>query len=485
MKTEKSISIKCLIKQVFKDIIKKYRGESVNTLINKKFDKIDKNDDVSIKTLITYSSGSLGNNIIYSLISSYLLIFLTDNFGVGAAAVGTLFLVARIIDAITDPIMGVIVDNTNTKLGKSRPYLFIVPIFVGLATIMCFSSPNLTYSNKIIWIYVAYIFWGISFTAMDIPYWSLSANLTRSSEGKTKIVTSARTVAYVGGFIISTLTIPLVSILKNWTTVAIIYVCFATILTWITALGTKEISSTSTKKEKQGFKQFIELLKTNKPLRIVLLSMLVLELSGSIKNTISIYYIKYNFNSEMMIPVVTSITLVASILGGLISPYLTKKLGKRNTALLGLLVGATGSLLIFLLSYSSLYAMIAINFICVIFDGAGYITLTSMVTDCVEYGEWKTGKRSEGMIFSLNIFKSKISNAIGGSLCGYILAYIGYKANSTQSTFTLNGIHIIQTLVPCIIIITSFLLLRKYNLSEAEYDAIVDDLKHGITRLSN
>lgn len=92
--------------------------------------------------------------------------------------------------------------------------------------------------------------------------------------------------------------------------------------------------------------------------------MLVLELSGSIKNTISIYYIKYNFNSEMMIPVVTSITLVASILGGLISPYLTKKLGKRNTALLGLLVGATGSLLIFLLSYSSLYAMIAINFIC-------------------------------------------------------------------------------------------------------------------------
>lgn len=157
MKTEKSISIQCLIKQVFKDIIKKYRGESVNTLIDNK--KIDKNDNVSIKTLLTYSSGSLGNNIIYSLISSYLLIFLTDNFGVGAAAVGTLFLVARIIDAITDPIMGVIVDNTNTKLGKSRPYLFIVPIFVGLATIMCFSSPNLTYSNKIIWIYVAYIFW--------------------------------------------------------------------------------------------------------------------------------------------------------------------------------------------------------------------------------------------------------------------------------------------------------------------------------------
>lgn len=455
----------------------------MNTTINK---KIDKNNDISIKTLLTYSSGSLGNNMIYALINSYLLIFLTDNFGVGAAAVGTLFLVARIIDAITDPIMGVIVDNTHTKIGKSRPYLFVIPIFISITTIMCFSTPDLSYSNKIIWIYVAYILWGISFTAMDIPYWSLSANITRSSEGKTKIVTSARTVAYVGSFIIFTLTIPLVSLLGSWTKVAIIYVCFASIFTWITAFGIREIntSDTTKKKEKQGFKQFISLLKTNKPLRIVLLSMLVLELSGSIKNTISIYYIKYNFNAEMMIAVVSSIGMVASILGGLISPYLTKKIGKRNTALLGLLVSAVGSLLVFTLSYSSLYTMIVINFICGVFDGAGYITLTSMVADCVEYGEWKTGHRSEGMIFSLNIFKSKISSAIGGSLCGYILAYIGYEANSYQSIFTLNGIHIIQTLIPCIIILVSFLLLRKYNLSESEYDAIVDDLKNGVTRIS-
>lgn len=112
-----------------------------------------------------------------------------------------------------------------------------------------------------------------------------------------------------------------------------------------------------------------------------------------------------------------------------------------------------------------------------------YITLTSMVADCVEYGEWKTGKRSEGMIFSLNIFKSKIASAIGGSLCGYILAYIGYTANESQSTFTLNGIHLIQTLVPCAIVIISFMLLRRYNLSEAEYEAIVDDLKNGVTRV--
>ena len=453
----------------------------MNTTINK---KINKNNDVSIKTLFAYSSGSLGNNMVCALINSYLLIFLTDSFGIGAAAIGTLFLVARIIDGITDPIMGIIVDNTNTKVGKSRPYLFIVPIFMGIATIMCFSSPDLSYSNKIIWMYVAYILWGICFTAMDIPYWSLSANITKSSQGKTKIVTAARTVAYVGNFIVLSLTIPLVSILGSWIKVAIIYVCFATVFTWITAFGVKELTNESNKKEKQGIKQFINLLKTNKPLRIVLLSMLVLELSNSIKGTILIYYVKYNFNAEMMIPIVSSIGMAASIVGGIISPYIASKLGKKKTALLGLVSSALGSLMVFFLSYSSLPFLIVINFISGIFDGAGYITLTSMVADCVEYGEWKTGKRSEGMIFSLNIFKSKIANAIGGSVCGYILAYIGYSANTAQSTFTLNGIHIIQTIIPCVIIIISFLLLRRYNLSEAEYDAIVDDLKNGVTRVS-
>ena len=268
---------------------------------------------VPIKTLISFGMGSLGNNIICAMIGTYLTIYLTDSFGISAAAVGTLFLVARIIDAITDPIMGIIVDNTNTKLGKSRPYLFVVPIFMGVATIMCFSSPDLSYSNKIIWMYVSYILWGISFTAMDIPYWSLSANITRSSQGKTKIVTAARTVAYVGNFIVLSLTIPLVSILGSWTKVAIIYVCFATVFTWITAFRVKELTNNSHKKEKQGVKQFINLLKSNKPLRIVLLSMLVLELSGSIKSTILIYYVKYNFNSEMMIPIVSSIGMAASM----------------------------------------------------------------------------------------------------------------------------------------------------------------------------
>ena len=123
--------------------------------------------------------------------------------------------------------------------------------------------------------------------------------------------------------------------------------------------------------------------------------------------------------------------------------------------------------------------MIAINFVCGIFEGAGYITLTSMVADCVEYGEWKTGKRSEGMIFSSNIFKTKLASALGGALCGYVLAFVGYQANTAQTLTTLNGIHLMYSIVPGIIAIVSAVSLRRYNLTEKEYEAILEDLRSG------
>lgn len=434
--------------------------------------------DVSMKTLISFGMGSLGNNIICAMIGTYLTIYLTDSFGINAAAVGTLFLIARIIDAITDPIMGIIVDNTKSKMGKSRPYLLFVPIFMGISTIMCFSSPNLSYNGKLIWIYVSYILWGICFTAMDTPYWSLSANITQSAQGRTKIITSARTIAFGGSLVVSVFTLPLVAKLGNWTIVAVIYAITAAICTWITVWGVREIN-TDRKPQKQGLKQLKELFVTNKPLRIVLISMLMLEITYALRNGYSIYYIKYNFNAESYIPVITGICIVSGMIGGICTPTITGKFGKRNTALFGIGVNAVGFLSIFILKYSNLPMLLALNAVMGLAEGAANISLASMVADCVEYGEWKTGKRSEGMIFSSNIFKTKLASAIGGALCGYVLAFVGYQANMAQSTTTLNGIHTMYSIIPGIIAVCSLLSLRRYNLTEKEYEAILEDLKNG------
>ncbi|WP_303188549.1 MFS transporter [uncultured Clostridium sp.] len=442
-------------------------------------EKVNRNEsDVSMKTLISFGMGSLGNNIICAMIGTYLTIYLTDSFGISAAAVGTLFLVARIIDAITDPIMGMIVDNTKSKMGKSRPYLLVVPIFMGIATIMCFSSPNLSDTGKIVWVYISYILWGICFTAMDTPYWSLSANITQSAQGRTKIITSARTIAFGGSLVVSVFTLPLVAKFGNWTIVAIVYSITAAICTWVTVWGVREIN-TNRKPQKQGIKQLKELFKTNRPLRIVLISMLMLEITYALRNGFSIYYIKYNFNAELYIPLVTGISITTGMLGGICTPSITKILGKRKTALFGIAINAIGFLSIFLLKYSSLKMMLVINAFMGLAEGAANISLASMVADCVEYGEWKTGKRSEGMIFSSNIFKTKLASAIGGALCGYALAFFGYEANVAQTVNTLNGIHIMYSIIPGIIAVCSIISLRRYNLTEKEYEAILEDLNKG------
>ena len=187
--------------------------------------------------------------------------------------------------------------------------------------------------------------------------------------------------------------------------------------------------------------------------------MLMLEVTYALRNGFSIYYIKYNFNAEVYIPIVTGISMVSGMAGGLCTPFITQKLGKRATALFGIGINALGFMSIFALSYSSLPTLLVINTIMGLAEGAANISLASMVADCVEYGEWKTGKRSEGMIFSSNIFKTKLASAIGGALCGYVLAFVGYKANVAQTVETLKGIHLMYSIVPGIIAILSIISL--------------------------
>ena len=209
--------------------------------------------------------------------------------------------------------------------------------------------------------------------------------------------------------------------------------------------------------------------------------MLMLEITYGLRNGFSIYYIKYNFNAEVFIPVVTGISMVSGMLGGLCTPVITKRIGKRATALAGIGVNALGFLSIFILKYSNLPILLVINTIMGLAEGAANISLASMVADCVEYGQWKTGKRSEGIIFSSNIFKTKLASALSGALCGYVLALVGYKANMAQSAITLNGIHIMYSMVPGIIAIFSIVSLRRYKLTEKEYEYILEDLKKGET----
>lgn len=246
--------------------------------------------------------GSLGNNIVYAFITTYLLVFYTEDFGIAAGTVSVMFLVTRIWDGLNDPIMGIVVDNTNTKWGRFRPYLLFVPFIMAIFTVLCFLNPDLTQTQKVIYAYITYILWGMSFTAMDIPYWSMSATITQDSVERNKVVMVPRTLAMVGFLIVNVSTLPLVNLTGSWTIVAVIYSFFAIVFTLITFFCVKE-KVTAKREKRQTPKDVWQLFKANKPLRMTIYAMIILEGINAQRLAMTYYYLRYNLDAESLIPV--------------------------------------------------------------------------------------------------------------------------------------------------------------------------------------
>jgi len=438
---------------------------------------------VSAKEKLAFGMGSLGNNFIYGLMATYLMVFYTDYWQIAPALVGTIFFVGRIWDAANDPIMGMIVDNTHTRWGKFRPYLLFVPFVMGGATVACFWGPDLGDSEKIVWAFVTYIIWGMSFTAMDIPYWSLTAAITQDTRERTSLIMIPRTLAAVGNIVINVVTLPVVAFLafrsdiEGWRYYAVIVAVLCIVLTLITFFNVKE--RVVVKREKrQNLKDVWQLLKENKPLQYLILSMLFFEAIFTIKLIFPIYYLKYNYQSESLIPLFMGLYAVVAIPGFLLAPVFTRRFGKKKVAIAAGFVICATSVGLYFFGYPNLPALLVLSAVWAFADGSANVARMSMLADTVEYGQWKTGNRSEGMVFSANIFKTKLASAIGGGIGGFVLSYIHYVPNQAQGTGTLEGIHLFFTLIPGILGMAALIPLFYYDLSEEKFAAILNDLKN-------
>lgn len=431
-------------------------------------------DKVSWTTAISYGMGSYGANVMYAFIAIYLMLYYTDSYGIKAAAVGLLFLVARLVDGATDIALGILVDNTHTKMGKFRPWILVGSILVSLTTVACFISPDFSEAGKLVYAYATYILWSVCFAVIDIPYWSLSAAITQDPTERTKVITIPRTIATFGFLTVSASTLWLVKFVGNWWGVSLIFSAIFLICMLITFFGVKE-KYTVPRKEKQSFKGFWSLLKKNRPLRYLLIGMFILELIGIIRGTFQLYFFIYNLNAEIALAAFLTVSQVAQVAGAIVSPFVSAKFGKKNTAIYSSLLMALACMALFFFQ-SNITIIFIIGALAPFFGGIGNIALYSMVADCVEYGEWVSGNRSEGMVFSLNIFKTKLSSAIGGAMGGFCLAWTGYIPHIEQSPQTAMWIGLFFTLIPGILTIISIIPLAKYEITEKRFFEILDDI---------
>lgn len=437
---------------------------------------------VSAFEKFSYSMGAFGQNFVYGIMAYYLLIYYTDTLGLAAAAAATLLLVARVWDAVIDPIIGVLVDRTRTRFGKFRPFILIGGTLAGLMTMACFFSPNFSMLGKMIYAYATYIIWGTTYSIMDVPYWSMTPSMSLDPAERTKIVSIPKITATIGSLLVVVLTIPLVQIFgggnaKSPTGFFITAVIFGLLCAGgaiFAAINTKERVSVP-RREREPFADSVKVVTKNVPLLLVLLTTLVTSAAITIKQTDVTYYFTYNIGNVNLVPYFSLAGLIPMVAAMVLVPMVSKPLGKKPTAIVCGLIGAVFSAAIFFVQ-SSLPWVFVFNVLSMVGIGGMMVLTLSMQADTVEYAEWKTGKRSESIIFSMSTFTTKLASAIGGALTGYWLARVGYVANATQTHAALNGINMMMSWAPAIGMLLMTVILAFYRLDEKRHAQIVSEL---------
>lgn len=434
----------------------------------------------------SYALGGFGQNLIYGLMSSYFLFFFTDVSGMSAAAVGTILLVARIYGLFVDPMVAVAIEKTQTKLGKYRTYIGIIPPIISILFIGIFYSPSFSDTAYLIYAYVLTLLFWTAYAFFDISYWSILSSFTQNSEERAKLLTLVKTFALFAGAGVGIVAIPLVKLLgdgndaRGFFSLAVIFsaifLVFGFLLFKKLKVDTTDITQEGTAdKQKNSMKDLGVLLKTNTPLIIAITAKLCVYLGMTIKSSLILYFYKYQLGNEGLYSMYSLVMLVGSFCFVLLTPVVIKKFGTKNAFRVFLIVTLI-PVIIYSFSFDNAMIYVILDGIAMGSMGVYSLVVTNMVADTVEYGEWKTGVRAEGIIYSTNTISSKFASGISAALAGWILTGIGYVANQDQSVEVLNKLHWLMVIIPVVGIILTFIAMSFYSLSSERYNEIVAEL---------
>lgn len=444
---------------------------------------------LSSKEKYSYGIGAYGKDLAYAIISTFLMIYFTDIIGINPAFVGTLFLVARLWDAINDPIMGMIVDNTRSRFGKFRPWIFIGTILNSVILFLLFRKPDLEGTSLYLYYSVMYILWGMTYTIMDIPYWSMIPTLATTKEDREKISVVPRIFASLGGLTVTTFGITLVNKfgngdqLKGFEYFSLAIIVIFIISTTITCMNVKEKTEVQVNSEKVNIKQAFNILKQNDQLLVFIGIVLAYNLAMQLAGGAAIYYFKYVAGKESLFSVY-SFFKVAEIGGLMLFPMITRKIGRQQVFKLATILPMTGLITLFISGLIAPQSILLISISAVLLNiGSGFLlgSTTVMLADIVDYGEYKLGSRNESIIFSAQTLLVKLASAISGWLIGVGLSLTGYVAGaSIQSDTTIIGIRLIMTIIPSIVALVMYLIYKsKYKINGSFHDEILKAIGSG------
>lgn len=445
-------------------------------------------EKLSWKAKISFGIGAFGKDAVYAIVSTFFMLYLTDYRGVAPAFVGVLFMVARIWDAFNDPFMGMIVDNTRSKWGKFRPWILIGTLLNAVVLVLMYFDNGLTGGSYKVWCAVFYILWGMTYTIMDIPYWSMVPALTDDENERSQVSAIPRIFASCAWLVIGSFGLAMVSALgkgndvRGFSLLAIGISIIFVIASVITVLNVKERVVTQ-KQEKTTVKGMLNVLFKNDQVKVILGIALLFNIAYQLSNSFALYYFKYVIGDakNILYPVYAGVAGVAQMVSMAILPTFSQKVGKKAAFFMASFLPVIGLALLWVMGYVMPMSIVMVGVCsCVVNAGIGFmlVFITVLLSEVVDYGEYKLGTRNESILFSMQTFVVKFGGAFSGFLSGIGLTVIGFVANQQQSAGTMTGMKIIMILLPAIMMAFCYVIyIKGYKLDGETYKMIRDELR--------
>ncbi len=441
-----------------------------------------------MSSTIAYAIGSSGANVSFYMINNYLMLYYTDIVSLAASAISLIMLIARICDAISDPMMGIIEDRTHTKLGKFRPWLIVGPPFLAVFNLLTFTVFPLEGAAKAIVCGICYIGAGMAYTVVQVAINGLVNRITNDSNDKMRVISIAQIANQLGQIAVAATLMPIILRFSGgevanargyfWGTLIMALITCPMI--WIAAWKCREVSVEEAPTQKTGSKkksllQSLKVVFSNDQLVVAVLTTFLSCVSIIGRYALLSYYVIYVAGSYDLIAPIFSLMSFAQMLGNIPLPFLTGRFGKRGVFVVLNIISAALMVALFFVPAGSTIPVIVLSFLIGFVGAAGSITY-SIVADCVEYGDWKYGIRDDGLAFSLMSFGVKLSSAITGAIAAPLLVAVGYVANQAQAPETVTAINAIVNIAPAAILLMSLVPLVKYKLDPKTMDQITADL---------
>ncbi len=444
-------------------------------------------DKLRFQEKVAYGLGDTASNFYFQMFMNFLLFFYTDVFGIGAAAAGTMLVVARFWDTGIDPVMGVIGDRTRTRWGRFRPYLLWGCLPMAVTGVATFSTPHLDASGKLIYAYVSYTLVMMAYTFINIPYSALMGVISPNSLERTAVSTYRFVLSYGGLFAVQAATLPLVKYFgrgmaapagdqRGFMMVMVVYGIVGTALFLVTFAGTRERVQ-PVKEEANKLRSDLGDLIHNRPWIMVCFIGVFALCHIAVRMGAILYYFKYYVGNTDLATLFMLLGTIGVIFGTSTAGKLAKWFGKRR-AYMGLMTVA--SLLCVALYFIPKEQIVLVFVIWIAISMLFAPTsplLWAFYADTADYSEWKTGRRATGLVFSAASFSQKLGWAVGGAMGGWILAGFGFHPNVAQSVGAQNGIRLMLTIILAAFGFLSALSVKFYSLGDDVMVKIEQDLK--------